>query len=84
VTKTTPPTIKTEILFEHREIDFFPRDYNEPLKFRIGNLYGYFPNDKEGRYRRLGDYSLAFAEFKKPDGTRGWIDVWGNEYQRKD
>jgi hypothetical protein len=82
--RSTPPTITSEILFERPEVEFFPCHYNEPIKFRIGTLFGYFPNDREARYRRLGNFNLAFAEYKKPDGTKGWVDVAGNEYQRKD
>lgn len=63
--------------------DFETFGYNHPIKFKSDNLYGYFPQNKEAKYRRLEKFNFFFAEFEDTKGRNGWIDIYGNEYYKK-
>jgi hypothetical protein len=62
------------------ELDIY--GYNHPVKFKTGNLYGYFPQNKLAKYKRLEMFTKNFAEFELPSGQIGWIDLNGKEYYR--
>jgi|GEM_PF-5587027 len=54
--------------------------YYHPIKFKEKNLYGYYPQNKEARYKRIKKFILFFAKFELPNGLKGWLDIYGNEY----
>lgn len=49
-------------------------------KIKKGNLYQFFPIQKEFRYKKLDDFQGNFARFELPDGQKGWLDLKGKEY----
>ncbi len=69
-----------EILFEGT-LEVF--GYNHPIKFQEGNLYGYYPQNKSAKYKKLEKFDFFFAGFELPNGKKGWLDINGNEYLKK-
>ena len=57
--------------------------YHHPVKFEENNLYGYYPQNDEAKYKVLKKFNFYFAEFEMKDGKKGWLDLSGNEYFRE-
>ncbi len=77
-------SLKDEIeITVHFQGDFEAFGYNHPIKFKSNGLYGYFPQNKEAKYKRLEKFNFFFAEFEDKNGQLGWIDIYGNEYFRQ-
>ena len=77
-------SLKDEIeITVHFQGDFEAFGYNHPIKFKSNGLYGYFPQNKEAKYKRLEKFNFFFAEFEDKNGQLGWIDIYGNEYLRQ-
>lgn len=55
---------------------------NNKMLFKIkkNNLFGYFPLNKEPKYKTLEKFQENFARFELPNGQKGWIDLTGREY----
>jgi hypothetical protein len=43
-------------------------------------LHGFFPQNCKGEYEFLEDFIVCFARFQKPNGKKGWLDIYGNEF----
>lgn len=71
--------IEITTLFEG-EIEAF--GYDHPIRFRENNLYGYYPQNKKAKYAKLEKFNFFYAEFELPNGQKGWLDIYGNEYYR--
>lgn len=50
------------------------------FKIKKNNLFGYFPLNKEPKYKTLEKFQDNFARFQLPNGQKGWIDLTGREY----
>ncbi len=49
--------------------------------FEKNGLKGYYPLQKEGRYKEITPFiNDAFARFTLPDGRKGWLQCNGKEY----
>lgn len=57
-----------------------PSGYYQPVKFIQGDLFGYYPQNKEARYKKIEKFNHHFAPFVDKDGRKGWLDLNGNEY----
>lgn len=55
--------------------------YYSPIRFEKDGLVGYYPINKEPRYKELGYFEGAFARFTLPNNKKGWLDLYGNEYE---
>jgi len=51
-----------------------------PVKFKDGNLFGYWPQATEARYTKLERFNFFFAKFELEDGRKGYLDINGKEY----
>lgn len=71
--------IEITTLFEG-DIEAF--GYYHPIRFKENNLYGYYPQNKKAKYLRLEKFNFFYAEFELPNGKKGWLDIYGNEYFR--
>ncbi|HMR87992.1 MAG TPA: hypothetical protein PKD51_07555 [Saprospiraceae bacterium] len=71
--------IEITTLFEG-DIEAF--GYYHPIRFKEKNLYGYYPQNKKAKYLRLEKFNFFYAEFELPNGKKGWLDIYGNEYFR--
>jgi hypothetical protein len=71
--------IEITTLFEG-EIEAF--GYYHPIRFKENNLYGYYPQNKKAKYVKLEKFNFFYAEFELPNGKKGWLDIYGNEYFR--
>ncbi|MDW8848978.1 hypothetical protein SD960_02645 [Flavobacterium sp. MMLR14_040] len=47
------------------------------FKIKKNNLFGYFPLNKEPKYKTLEKFQDNFARFQLPNGQKGWIDLTG-------
>ncbi len=54
-----------------------------PLKFSRNGMYGYFPFDKDVKYKFVDDFKKYFTRFELPNEQKGWLDRNGNEYLDK-
>lgn len=50
------------------------------VMFRQNGLLGYSGINKEGRYRKLDKFDKGYAKFVLKDGTKGLVDLKGNEF----
>jgi len=71
--------IEITTLFEG-DIEAF--GYYHPIRYKENNLYGYYPQNKEAKYVKLEKFNFFYAEFECPNGRKGWLDIYGNEYFR--
>ena len=55
-------------------------NYKGLFKIKKNSLVGYFPINKEPKYKILEDFQENFARFEFPNGQKGWLDLNGNEY----
>lgn len=55
-------------------------NYKGLFKIKKNSLVGYFPINKEPKYKRLEDFQENFARIEFPNGQKGWLDLNGNEY----
>jgi hypothetical protein len=69
--------IEITTLFEG-DIEAF--GYSHPIKFKENNLYGYYPQNKKAKYVKLEKFNFFYAAFELPNGKKGWLDIYGNEY----
>ena len=53
---------------------------NRYLKLHKDDLYCYYPQASQPRYASLEVFRDFFARFELPDGRKGWLDIYGNEY----
>ncbi len=71
--------IEITTLFEG-DIEAF--GYYHPIRFKENNLYGYYPQNKKAKFVKLEKFNFFYAEFELPNGKKGWLDIYGNEYYR--
>lgn len=71
--------IEITTLFEG-DIEAF--GYYHPIRFKENNLYGYYPQNKKAKYVKLEKFNFFYAAFELPNGKKGWLDIYGNEYYR--
>lgn len=71
--------IEITTLFEG-DIEAF--GYYHPIRFKENNLYGYYPQNKKAKYVKLEKFNFFYAAFELPNGKKGWLDIYGNEYFR--
>lgn len=69
--------IEITTLFEG-DIEAF--GYYHPIRYKENNLYGYYPQNKKAKYAKLEKFNFFYAEFELPNGKKGWLDIYGNEY----
>lgn len=62
------------------EFDELIFDQKEPLRLRKGDLYGWYPMQKEAKFKKLEDFDHNFSRFELSGGTKGWMDIHGNAY----
>lgn len=61
--------------------EFFPKSgILEPIKFRIGNKFGFYPLSQTANYLRLNDFDYGFARVKFGGGKEGWVNLNGKEF----
>ena len=48
-----------------------------------GGLFGYYPLNKEVKYKILENFQGNFARFELPIGQKGWLSKQGKEYLEK-
>ena len=53
---------------------------NEIYLIERGELFGYYPLNKEVKYKILESFQGNFARFELPNGQKGWISKQGKEY----
>ena len=73
--------IEIETIFEG-DLESF--GYNHPIKFKVGNLFGYYPQNKTAKYKNIDKFNFHFAKFELENGKTGWLDIYGNEYYKKE
>jgi hypothetical protein len=71
--------IKYEILAKDLDV-IIPNEESNPIRFKQHNLHGFFPQNRKGEYEFLEDFIVYFARFQKPNGKKGWLDIYGNEF----
>lgn len=54
--------------------------YDHPIKFTKNSLIGYWPQNKEAKYKTVSEFNGLFAKIEMPDGSKGWLDIHGTEY----
>jgi len=53
---------------------------NDLVFIQKNGLKGYYPLHKEPKYKELGAFDNYFTRFTLPNGQKGWLDLYGNEY----
>lgn len=61
-------------------IDKYYNNGYKPFIFQKGELYGYYPFNKQARYTFLMPFNGNFARFNLKNGIKGWLDTNGVEY----
>lgn len=78
--KNLEDEIEIEVKYEGN-FEFF--GYNHPIRFKKGNLYGYYPQNDKAKYKKIEKFNFFFAEFETENGKKGWLDIYGKEYYKK-
>ena len=74
-------TVKKKFIVDVDKIEFI--NYHHPLKFYKSGLCGYYPQNKEAKYKTLERFNYYFARFELPNGKKGWLGRDGKEYLDK-
>ncbi len=71
--------VKYEVLAKDLDV-IIPNQESNPIRFKQHKLHGFFPQNRKGEYEFLEDFVIYFARFQKPNGKKGWLDIYGNEF----